>query len=133
MIDPTHPAASLFLWLGGAGFLLVFALPLLLAPLRWARLFRWDLPEQTDLTVYFGRCVGGLALALLYFVFRAAPAPADHPDTMLHVALACALMVVVHAWGALRRAQPWTEDAEILLYAALAALAFWLHAGLTTP
>ena len=37
------------------------------------------------------------------------------------------LMVVLHAVGMVQRIQPWTENAEIVMYSALAALAllFW--------
>jgi hypothetical protein len=35
-----------------------------------------------------------------------------------------ALMTGVHVWGAVRREQPWTETAEIPLYAGLAVLAW---------
>jgi hypothetical protein len=35
---------------------IVFALPIFVAPLAWARWFRWRLPGETDLAVYFGRC-----------------------------------------------------------------------------
>ncbi len=130
MVDDAHYGASLFLWVGGIGFLIIFALPIFFVPLRWARAFRWKVPSETPLTVYFARCLGGLALALVYFVLRAAPAPASHPETMLHVAVASLLMTVVHVWGALRRQQPWTEDAEILLYAALSVAGFYFYEGL---
>ena len=46
------------------------------------------------------------------------------------IAIIGALMVGVHAWGALRRAQPWTEDSEIPLYALLGGLALYLRVTL---
>lgn len=33
----------------------VFAVPITFFPLRWARLMRWRIPAETQLTVYFGR------------------------------------------------------------------------------
>lgn len=35
-----------------------FALPIFAVPLTWARIFRWRIPDDTDLAVYFGRCLG---------------------------------------------------------------------------
>jgi hypothetical protein len=124
VIDARAPFASWFLWCAGAGMLVFFAIPLLLFPLRWARWFGWKIPAETDLVVYFGRCVGGLAIALIYGAFRGAPAPGKSGVLFDVILAALALMVVVHVWGALRRAQPWTENAEIVLYALLFALAF---------
>jgi hypothetical protein len=119
MIDPAHPAISLFLWLMTAGFLVVFALPLFLAPLAWARVFRWRVPEDTDLVVYFGRCVGGLALALAVGWIQAAMAPAAHRIVFEINIAGGGAMTIVHVWGAVLRRQPWTEDAEILMYGGL--------------
>jgi len=47
--------ARLFLLILASVTSLGFALPILLAPLRWARLVGWRIPEDTDFTVYFGR------------------------------------------------------------------------------
>ena len=62
-------AARLFLLVTGIFFLSVYALPLTLAPLRWARWFRWPLPPadtmDTRLASYFGHCVGVLAIVVL--------------------------------------------------------------------
>jgi glucose dehydrogenase len=130
MIDPAHPLASWFLWVAAAAFLVVYGLPLLLAPLTWARWFQWELPGRTDLTVYFGRCLGGVALAIVFVGIRAAPHPAAHPLVFELIIVACGLMALVHIWGAIRKVQPWTENAEIVLYAGLTALAAWIYAGL---
>src|SRR3546814_8290353 len=43
---------------------LLFALPIFLVPLHWARLFQWKIPAETDLDVYFGRCLGAFILML---------------------------------------------------------------------
>jgi hypothetical protein len=129
MISTAHPVASWFLLLAGVFFLLAFVVPILLAPLSWARFMRWTLPDDTDLTVYFGRCLGAAALAIVYVVFRSAPAPEQHPLVFELIITTSALMAVVHVWGALRRAQPWTEDAEIIMYAGVTALAWWVRQG----
>lgn len=130
MISATHPAASWFLLVSGAGFLLVYGLPLALFPLRWARFFRWKVPVETDLAVYLGRCVGVLAIAIIAVAFRAAPHPERFPALFDLIAWVGGLMTALHLYGAIRRVQPWTETAEIALYAPLAVLAAWLRAGL---
>jgi hypothetical protein len=130
MISATHPAASWFLLASGAGFLLVYGLPLLLFPLQWARWFRWTVPEDTALTVYLGRCVGALAIAVIAVSLKAVPSPERFSVLFDLIAWIGALMTALHVWGAIRRVQPWTETAEIPLYAVLAGLAIWLRNGL---
>ena len=131
MISPEHPFASAFLAVSCVFFLVVYALPLAFAPLAWARWFRWQLPEgRADLTVYFGRCTGVLALAIIALVARAVPDPRGHRYVFDLIAFACGLMTLLHAWGALRRTQPWTEDVEIGVYGAVCAIAIWLRLGL---
>ena len=129
MIDPLHPFASWFLWIGGAFFLGAYALPLLIVPLHWARWFRWSIPIDDHLSIYLGRCLGGVAVALVWVCFRAAPQPPAHPLAWELLIIASALLTGVHLWGALRRIQPWTETVEIAMYAGLTAMAAWLYAG----
>jgi len=130
MIDAAHPLASWYLWVLCGVFLVLYALPLLLAPLKWSRLFQWKLPQETDLAVYFGRCVGGLACGIVFVAARTAPRPAEHPLVWELLIAAGALLTLVHVVGAVQRSQPWTEDAEIVMYGALTALSAWIYAGL---
>ena len=110
-----------FLLGAGTTGLLAFGLPLFLSPLRWARALRWRAPADTDLTVYLGRSLGSVAVALSVGALRAAYRP-EEQRTMVEVGfLTGALLTVVHISGALRRRQPWTETAEIALWAAVAA------------
>ena len=51
---------------------LVFALPIFLFPLTWARLMRWRIPQDIDLAVYFGRCLGAFILIVEALMLRAA-------------------------------------------------------------
>lgn len=60
----------------------------------------------------------------------AAPEPRAHRAHFALVAIAGALLAGVHVHGALRRAQPPAETAEIGLYAPLAVLAAWLYHSL---
>ena len=104
-------------------FTLAIGLPLLFAPLGWAKLMRWQLPAELDLTNYFGRCLGAVVTAISVTYFRFAENAALH-HLMLELLLAAfGLMVFVHVWGAIRRTQPWTETAEIPVYFLLSAAA----------
>jgi hypothetical protein len=114
-----------------AGFLLavvavttpVFALPIFLVPLAWARRFGWRIPEHTDLAVYFGRCLGAFVLVLELMMLRAGLTGASIvPVYQMLIAIA-AFMVVVHIWGALQRIQPLSETLEIGMYSGLGLLA----------
>jgi hypothetical protein len=106
---------------------LVFALPIFLVPLTWARLMGWRIPTQTDLTVYFGRCLGAFILILEAVMLRAA-LTGEAIHTVFELLAATALMmIVVHVYGALRRIQPLSETLEIAFYAGLLLLTllFW--------
>jgi len=98
---------------------LVFALPIFLMPLRWARLFRWRLPEDTDLAVYFGRCLGAFVLVIEALMLRAGLTGEGVLFTCQALLAVALLMVVVHVWGALQRIQPITETLEIGIYAGM--------------
>ena len=128
LINPDYAVASWFLLIVTVSFSLLYALPLLFMPLRWARWFRWPLPEGNPaLTVYFGRCLGGLAQATILVTVRAIPDPKAHLAFIDLISLVCGIMTVLHLWGALERSQPWTEHVEILTYGAAAGFALWLR------
>lgn len=106
---------------------LVFALPIFLVPLTWARLMAWQIPQQTDLAVYFGRCLGAFILILEALMLRAAlTGEAIHTAFELLAATAT-MMIVVHVYGALKRIQPLSETLEIGFYVLLLMLTlmFW--------
>jgi hypothetical protein len=127
MISQEHPFASWFLVVNCAAFLVVYAVPLTFFPLRWARWFRWEVPPgRADLTVYFARCTGLLALAVIALAVQAIPDPRGHRIVFELIGWATGFMTLLHAWGALRRTQPWTEDLEIGLYAAVCGTSTWL-------
>jgi hypothetical protein len=130
MIDPSAPAASWFLWILAVSFLVVFALPLLLAPLWWARRFQWRVAAPDDLALYFGRCLGAVAVAVVFATMRAAPRPRDHLAVLEIIIVTAALLTGVHVWGAVRRRQPWTETVEIALYAGVTVGTFVVYRGL---
>src|SRR5262245_33838460 len=105
MIDSAHPLASWFLVISSGFFLVVYGLPLLIAPIAWARWFRWDIPEKTHLATYFGRCVGAVALSVIVVVLRRAGDPKGNSFMFELIALVGGLMTGVHVWGAIRRIQ----------------------------
>lgn len=101
----------------------VFALPIFLMPLTWARMFRWHIPEHTDLAVYFGRCLGAFVLIVEALMLRAA-LTGEGIEFTFQVLLAVGVtMVIVHVWGALQRIQPFTETLEIGMYGGMFLLA----------
>jgi hypothetical protein len=115
--------SSAFLVGAGAVGLTAFGVPLLLSPLRWARALRWRVPSDTDLTVYLGRSLGALAVAVSVSALRAARRPEEHRIIFELGLLTGALEALVHVWGALLRRQPWTETAEIAFWSAMVAAA----------
>jgi hypothetical protein len=122
--------AQWFLWIVSSVFLLAYALPLTFAPLRWARVFRWRVDGDNDLTVYLGRCLGVVALVLVAAGFRGAADPAWRDVVLEIFAAAAFLLGIVHVWGALTKRQPWTETVEIAVYFGLGAAALFVRASL---
>ena len=130
MIDSSAPAASWFLWILGSTFLLGYALPLVVAPLWWARVFRWSVERRDPLTVYFGRCVGAIGVGICVVALRAAPEAGSNPTFFEFIAVAGALLAGVHLVGAIEREQPWTETSEIFVFGGSAAFAAWVRVGM---
>ncbi len=117
-----YPFASGILWVGGSAFLVLYALPLLLFPLRWAQWFQWTIPTEVELAVYFGRCLGGLGVVITLLALHAAWQPARHQHVFKIIALVSGIMTGIHVWGAIGRTNPWPETLEIGLYALMTAL-----------
>lgn len=101
---------------------LVFALPIFFVPLAWARVLGWRVPADTDLAVYFGRCLGAFILIVEALMLRAALTGEGLMFTFQALAAVGVLMVIVHVWGAVQRIQPLTETLEIGMYAGLLVL-----------
>ena len=72
MIGSWSAHAQTYLLVLSIATTLVFALPIFLVPLLWARVMQWQLPEHTDLAVYFGRCLGAFILIVEALMLRAA-------------------------------------------------------------
>jgi hypothetical protein len=104
-------------------FLPVFAIPLLLHPYAWARRFGWRAEPETDVGVYFGRCLGALAVAVTGTAFAASRNPRDHRSLFTVLEAAGWLLSAVHLRGLIEQRQPPIENVEVAGYAAFALLA----------
>ena len=83
-----------------------FTIPLLLVPLRWAKLMGFEIPAHTDLAVYFGRSVGALAAATNFAALRAGLSGAGAAEIIGLIAAIAVMMILIHAWGAYKKIQP---------------------------
>ena len=104
-----------------------FAIPIMVVPLRWARLMQWRLPEDRDLAVYFGRCLGAFVLIIEFLMFRSALTGQGLIITFQCITLVWVLMTAIHVIGAAEGRQPITETLEIGFWLLLLALTllFW--------
>lgn len=89
-----------------------FSLLLFFKPLVWAKMLLWRVPEDTDLAIYFGRCLGAFALVTNAMFLQAAVTGMGALVMLQFFSLFCVLMIVVHIWGAVVRIQPITETLE---------------------
>jgi hypothetical protein len=127
--------SSAFLVAVAAVFVPIFALPLFIDPIWWGERFGWDTGGTHDLTVYLGRCLGAVALAIAVVALRGSRDPASVRWLFDLLALAGGLLAIVHLRGAIEADQPLIEDLEVLMYAGFAAAA-WLcrpSAAATSP
>jgi hypothetical protein len=108
---------------------LVFALPIFVVPLSWARVFGWRISGDTDLTVYFGRCLGAFILIVEALMLRAGLSGEGLVFTFQVLLGVAAMMVIVHIWGAVLRIQPISETLEIGMYAGLFVLTVLFYPG----
>ena len=118
-------SSSLFMLIGGIGFLIFFGLPLFIAPTFWARRIGWTIPEDTNLVNYLGRSLGGVVIAIVIMAFMAAYKPWEYRFVFDLVILVGILVGLVHVYGFIKKTQPVAEHLEIILYAGLIFLT-WL-------
>ena len=111
---------------------IVFALPIFLVPLTWARWFGWRIPQERDLAIYFGRCLGAFILIVEALMLRAGLSGEGLVFTFQVLLGVAAMMVIVHIWGALLRIQPISETLEIGMYSGMFLLAVLFY-PLPTP
>src|SRR5262245_1883209 len=84
----------------------VFSIPISGAPLAWARAFRWRVDANPHLALYFGRCLGVVALVLSWAGWHAAARPELQPFFFTMFIGVTSLMTLVHLVGALQKVQP---------------------------
>jgi hypothetical protein len=101
----------------------VFAIPLLLDPYRWARRFGWRPEPETDVGLYFGRCLGAMATAACLQGVRAAREPERHRSYFEFSEAAAWLLAAVHLRGLIEGRQPPSEHVETIGWAAMALAA----------
>lgn len=122
MTDPVPSVRSrAFLLAITVVFVPIIALPLFVDPVWWAERFGWNTAGAADLTLYLGRCLGAVALAIGLISLRAARNPAANRWLFDLLAIAGFLLAAVHLRGAIEGAQPLIEDLETLGYAGFAA------------
>lgn len=101
---------------------LFFALPIFLAPIAWARMMGWTIPEHRHLAIYFGRCLGAFILVVEVAMLRSATTGTSFSYAFDILFVVFSLMFVVHVYGALKRIQPLSETLEIGFWAVLFVL-----------
>lgn len=124
----TSTFAPIYLVACALTFTIVYGLPLAIAPLVWARRFGWRIwPDP--LTIYFGRCLGCVIIAVSVAAVRVSYLPAARDVVLELLAVAFGAMIVVHVVGWLRKAQPAFETLELPGFVVLTAVALWLRFG----
>lgn len=121
-------STSLFLVGCAVVFSLGYGLPLAVAPLAWARRFGWEV-RADPLTVYLGRCLGCVILAIAAAAVRVVWQPDARAVLLELLALAFTAMTAVHLIGWVRRTQPRLETLEIPGYFVLTTVTLWLRFG----
>jgi hypothetical protein len=119
MIGIWKSYSDIYLYIAGVAMLVTFGIPLMVVPLRWARVFRWEVPTPENLVVFLGRSLGIFISLLAVFAFKVTSSPAAKPfffDLMLWLFVA---MIALHAYGAIKKTQPLTETVEISLWVVL--------------
>ena len=118
-----HRGAARFARAVAGGFGPVFALPLLIDPYRWSRAFGWRAEPETDVGLYFGRCLGAMATAACLQAARASRDPAAQGGFYEFAEASGWLLALVHLRGMAERRQPPIENAEVLGYSVFALAA----------
>jgi hypothetical protein len=110
---------NIFLFVAGLAMLVSFGIPLILTPVGWVRVFRWEIPQPRNLVIFLGRSMGVFVSIIAIFAFKATQTPLVKPfffDLMLWIFTG---MIILHAYGAIRKSQPKTETLEIILWVVL--------------
>ena len=114
--------AQIFLLVFATITTVFFALPIFFKPILWARAMQWNIPDDTDLAVYFGRCLGAFILIVELIAFRAAITGEGLLFVFEVLIAVFSFMLAVHIYGAIKKIQPITETLENFLWIALLVL-----------
>jgi uncharacterized membrane protein YeaQ/YmgE (transglycosylase-associated protein family) len=119
MIGIWHSYSDVYLFIVGAAMLLAFGIPLLVVPVHWAHLFRWQVSQPDHLIVFLARSMGIVVSLVALFAFRVTAIPAAKPFFFDFMLALLGAMLVLHVYGAIRKTQPFTETVEISLWVVL--------------
>ncbi len=119
MIGIWKSFSDIYLYIMGAAMLVAYGIPLLVTPLGWAKMFRWEIPQSKDLVVTLGRSLGLVISLVAIFAFRATTVPAAKQFFFDFILWMLATMGLLHVYGAIKKAQPITETIEIALWVIL--------------
>ena len=123
MIGIWSAHAQTFMFVFAVVAMVFFVIPMIFAPMFWARMLLWNIPEDTDLAVYSLRSLGSLGLAVLVVTLRAAITGEGLLIVYQLFIPFFLLMVLVHLYGAIRKIQPITETLEIGFWVVMLILA----------
>jgi hypothetical protein len=113
MLGIWNEYSSIFLIAFATLILVAFTLPMLFAPLRWAQVLLWRIPDHTDLAVYFGRSLGVAGTGIAFMCLLASQHSIVQPIVYDGLIAISAIFTVTHIHGAVRKIQPITETLEI--------------------
>lgn len=128
MIGILQDYAGTYLIIAGVSMLILFGLPLLLAPMAWARLFRWQIPPPPgQLVIFLGRSVGLFISVIALYLLRVSAIPLAQPFFFELILWLFVGMIGLHVYGAIKKVQPVTETLEIgpWIILAVVTLAFY--------
>ena len=120
---------EIFVYVNTIALIFAFCIPMMIAPMKWAKVLRRHIPDHAHLAIYLGRCLGGFACVLALFAFKAVNDPNLLPfyfDVGLGIDIA---MIVIHAYGGIKKIQPMTETVEILFWIGQVVLALCFYPG----
>jgi len=117
MIGIWSKYTDIYLYVTAAMTIVTFGIPITFMPFRWAKFFGWRLPQETDLALYFGRCLGAVVLVVVGFAIYVARVPAAQGFFLSLLIALCWSMVLIHIWGAVQKVQPKSETIEIFFWA----------------
>lgn len=129
MIGIWQSYSVIYLIAAGVVMLAAFGLPMVLAPMSWARVFRWKIPQQQELASFMARSVGVIMIILTIFAFKAVRNPTIRPFFFNLMLWIFGGMILLHAYGAIRKTQPATETIEILLWIVMSLVTLGFYPG----